>query len=106
MANKSEKSRFSGLTKRWFVQTTITVIAFLLIVSVAGAYAIHSYYYTSVERRLLNYSNNVIDTYFTEPVIICNVIKMLYKLSKKSFIVVCMSVAGVKLNSSCIIVKI
>ena len=48
---------------------------------------------------------NVIDTYFTEPVIICNVIKMLYKLSKKSFIVVCMSVAGVKLNSSCIIVK-
>lgn len=64
MAIKSAKPIFSGLTKRWFVQTTITVIAFLLIVCVAGAYAIHSYYYSSVERRLLNYSNNVIDTYF------------------------------------------
>ena len=64
MTIKTAKSIFNGLTKRWFVQTTITVIAFLLIVCVVGAYAIHSYYYSSVERRLLNYSNNVIDTYF------------------------------------------
>lgn len=64
MATKTAKSIFNGLTMRWFVQTTITVIAFLLIVCIVGAYAIHSYYYSSVERRLLNYSNNVIDTYF------------------------------------------
>lgn len=64
MSNSKAKSVLSGLTKRWFIQTTVTVIAFLLVICLVGAYAIHSYYYSSVERRLLNYSNNVIDTYF------------------------------------------
>lgn len=64
MRIKKADSLFSGLTRRWFVQTSITVIAFLLIICFIGAYAIHTYYYRSVERRLYNYSNNVVDTYF------------------------------------------
>lgn len=64
MAHIRAKSIFSGLTKRWFIQTTVSVIAFLLVICVVGAYAIHSYYYSSVERRLHNYSNGVIDKYF------------------------------------------
>ncbi len=55
---------FNGLTKRWFIQTTVIVIAFLLILCVAVAYSIHYYYYNSVERKMLNYSNNAVDTYF------------------------------------------
>ena len=55
---------FNGLTKRWFIQTTIIVIAFLLVICVVGAYIVHSYYYNSVDRRMLNYSNSAVDTYF------------------------------------------
>lgn len=55
---------FNGLTKRWFIQTTIIVIAFLLVICVVGAYIVHSYYYDSVERRMLNYSSSAVDTYF------------------------------------------
>lgn len=55
---------FKGLTKRWFIQTTIIVIAFLLVICVVGAYIVHSYYYNSVDRRMLNYSNSAVDTYF------------------------------------------
>lgn len=55
---------FNGLTKRWFIQTTIIVIAFLLVICVIGAYIVHSYYYNSVDRRMLNYSNSAVDAYF------------------------------------------
>lgn len=55
---------FNGLTRRWFIQTTIIVIAFLLVICVIGAYIVHSYYYNSVDRRMLNYSNSAVDTYF------------------------------------------
>lgn len=55
---------FNGLTKRWFIQTTVIVIAFLLVICVIGAYIVHSYYYNSVDRRMLNYSNSAVDTYF------------------------------------------
>ncbi len=55
---------FNGLTKRWFIQTTIIVIAFLLVICVSGAYIVHSYYYNSVDRRMLNYSSGAVDTYF------------------------------------------
>lgn len=68
MAAKAKKENrtklFSGLTKRWFVQTTVIVIAFLLIICVVGAYIVHAYYYNSVERKMLNYSNNAVDNYF------------------------------------------
>ena len=39
-------------------------------------------------------------------VIICIAIIILYKFSQKSFIVACMSIAGVKFNSSCIILVV
>ncbi len=68
MATKAKKEKriklFSGLTKRWFVQTTVIVIAFLLIICVVGAYIVHAYYYNSVERKMLNYSNSAVDNYF------------------------------------------
>ncbi len=55
---------FSGLTKRWFIQTAITVIAFLLIICVAVAYTVNFYYYSSAERKIKTYSNSIVDTYF------------------------------------------
>lgn len=62
---KSKNSKlFFGLTRRWFVQTTVIVIAFLLIICVVGAYIVHSYYYNSVDRKMLNYSNSAVDNYF------------------------------------------
>lgn len=64
MVNKSKFRILSGLTKRWFIQTSVTVIAFLLILCIIGAYAIHSYYYASVERKIQTYSNSIVDTYF------------------------------------------
>lgn len=68
MAKESNKIKqlklFNGLTKRWFIQTTVIVIAFLLILCVAVAYFIHYYYYNSVERKMLNYADNTVDTYF------------------------------------------
>lgn len=68
MSAEKKKSRtingFNGLTKRWFIQTTIIVIAFLLVICVIGAYIVHSYYYNSVDRRMLNYSNSAVDAYF------------------------------------------
>ncbi len=54
----------SGLTRRWLIQTTIIVIAFLLIISLVGAYMINSYYNTSVDRRIQSYSTKAVDTYF------------------------------------------
>lgn len=64
MAKRKSLKILSGLTKRWFVQTTITVIAILLIICIVGAYLIHSYYYASVERKIQTYSNSIVDTYF------------------------------------------
>ena len=55
---------FNGLTRRWFVQTTVVVIAFLLILCVGVAYMVRYYYYNSVDRKILNYSNSALDTYF------------------------------------------
>ena len=64
-AKKEKQTKlFSGLTRRWFIQTTVIVIAFLLIICVVGAYIVHSYYYNSVERKMLNYSNSAVDNYF------------------------------------------
>jgi signal transduction histidine kinase len=53
-----------GLTKRWLIQTTTIIIAVLLLICVAGAYFVHSYYYNSVDRRIKSYSNGIVDTYF------------------------------------------
>ncbi len=64
MANRKSFNFLSGLAKRWFVQTSISVIAFLLVVCIVGAYFIHSYYYSSVERKIQAYSNNIVDVYF------------------------------------------
>lgn len=64
MAKKKITVLLNGLTKRWLIQTSISVIAFLLVACVAGAYAIHSYYYASVERKIKTYSNSIVDTYF------------------------------------------
>ena len=44
--------------------------------------------------------------YLEGDAIICIEIIKLYKLSQKSFIVACMSIVGVKFNSSCIIVLV
>lgn len=62
--NVSPIKGFNGLTRRWFIQTTIIVIAFLMVICVIGAYIVHSYYYDSVDRKMLNYCNNAVDTYF------------------------------------------
>ncbi len=68
MSAKKKSARtingFNGLTKRWFIQTTIIVIAFLLVICVVGAYIVHSYYYNSVDRRMINYSSSAVDAYF------------------------------------------
>lgn len=58
------KNLLSGLTKRWFIQTSVIVIAFLLVTCVVGAYIVRSYYYNSVERKMLNYSESAVDNYF------------------------------------------
>lgn len=68
MSAKKNKSKhikfFNGLTKRWFVQTTVIVIAFLLILCLGVAYIVHFYYYNSVDRKMMNYNNSSVDTYF------------------------------------------
>ena len=64
MAAKKHINFLNGLTKRWFVQTSIIIIAFLLVICIAGAFFIHSYYYSSVERKIRTYSNSIVDTYF------------------------------------------
>ncbi len=64
MTVRKQFNFFSGLARRWLIQTSITVIAFLMIICIAGAYAIHAYYYNSVERKIKTYSNSIVDTYF------------------------------------------
>ncbi len=64
LAKKKHFNFLNGLTKRWFVQTSIMIIAFLLVICVVGAFSIHSYYYSSVERKIKTYSNSIVDTYF------------------------------------------
>ena len=64
MTAKKSVTLKSGLTRRWFIQTTVIVIALLLIICIVGAYAIHTYYYASVDKRILAYSNKAVDTYF------------------------------------------
>lgn len=64
LTKKKHFNFLNGLTKRWFVQTSIMIIAFLLVICVVGAFSIHSYYYSSVERKIKTYSNSIVDTYF------------------------------------------
>ena len=62
--NKFRKYNIGSLTKRWLVQTSTIIIALLLVICIIGAYFIHSYYYSSVDRRIKSYSNGIVDTYF------------------------------------------
>ena len=53
-----------GLTRRWLVQTTTIIVAVLLCICVATAYFIHSYYYSTAERKIESYANGIVDVYF------------------------------------------
>ena len=65
MSKKNRKLKFKGgLTRRWLFQTSTIIVAVLLIICIAAAYFIHSYYYTSVERKIKTYSNGIVDIYF------------------------------------------
>lgn len=65
MPNKSSKINFKGgLTKRWLFQTSTIIVAVLLIICIAAAYFIHSYYYSTVERKIESYSKGIVDIYF------------------------------------------
>ncbi|HAX83151.1 MAG TPA: sensor histidine kinase [Ruminococcaceae bacterium] len=65
MPNKSSKINFrGGLTKRWLFQTSTIIVAVLLIICIAAAYFIHSYYYSTVERKIESYSKEIVDIYF------------------------------------------
>lgn len=65
MAEKKSKLNFKGgLTKRWLFQTSTIIVSVLLIICVAAAYFIHSYYYSTVERKIESYANGIVDIYF------------------------------------------
>ncbi len=65
MSKKNRRLKFKGgLTRRWLFQTSTIIVAVLLIICIAAAYFIHSYYYTSVERKIKTYSNGIVDIYF------------------------------------------
>lgn len=65
MSKKSMKLKFKGgLTRRWLFQTSTIIVAVLLIICIAAAYFIHTYYYTSVERKIKTYANGIVDIYF------------------------------------------
>lgn len=53
-----------GLTRRWLVQTSTIIVAVFLIICVAVAYFIRSYYYTTVERKIESYAGGIVDVYF------------------------------------------
>lgn len=53
-----------GLTRRWLVQTSTIIVAVFLIICVAVAYFICSYYYTTVERKIESYAGGIVDVYF------------------------------------------
>lgn len=61
---KNGKKHMLSLTKRWLFQTATIVIAVLLIVCIGIAFTIHTYYYSSVDRRIKFYSNNTLESYF------------------------------------------
>lgn len=63
MAKRKRKHNFS-LTRRWLFQTATIVIAMLLIVCLGIAFTIHTYYYSSVDRRIKFYSENQVERYF------------------------------------------
>ena len=63
MAKGKRKHNFS-LTRRWLFQTATIVIAMLLIVCLGIAFTIHTYYYSSVDRRIKFYSENQVERYF------------------------------------------
>ncbi len=65
MSKKNRKLKFKGgLTRRWLFQTSTIIVAVLLIICIAAAYFIHTYYYTSVERKIKTYANGIVDIYF------------------------------------------
>lgn len=53
-----------GLTRRWLTQTSTIIVAVLLIICIAAAYSIHSYYYATAERKIQSYANGIVDVYF------------------------------------------
>ena len=65
MADKFKKKNIAGgLTGRWIVQTATVTVAILLIICVLTAYFIHSYYYTTAERKIVSYASGINDSYF------------------------------------------
>lgn len=65
MKMKYNKLRFNGgLTRRWLTQTSTIIVAVLLIICIAAAYSIHSYYYATAERKIQSYANGIVDVYF------------------------------------------
>lgn len=65
MKMKFNKLRFNGgLTRRWLTQTSTIIVAVLLIICIAAAYSIHSYYYATAERKIQSYANGIVDVYF------------------------------------------
>lgn len=66
--NKEKNVRKKGvthsLTGRWLFQSMTIIVAIILLICVAAAYFIHSFYYTSVERKIKSYSSGIISTYF------------------------------------------
>lgn len=64
---KKEKLNVSfkgGLTRRWLFQASTIIVAVLLIICIAAAYFIHSYYYATAERKIESYANGIVDIYF------------------------------------------
>lgn len=65
MKMKYNKLKFNGgLTRRWLTQTSTIIVAVLLIICIAAAYSIHSYYYATAERKIQSYANGIVDVYF------------------------------------------
>lgn len=61
---ENEKRFVGGLMGRWLLQITTVIIAVLLIIAIAVASFVRSYYYSSIERKLESYRNSIINTYF------------------------------------------
>lgn len=55
---------FSGITRRWVINTLGVISSLLLLVSIIASIAIHFYYYEYVKIALNSHVNDTVSTFF------------------------------------------
>lgn len=56
---------FSGITRRWVINTLGVISSLLLLVSIIASIAIHFYYYEYVKIALNSHVNDTVSTFLT-----------------------------------------